>query len=446
MLSLINSIKFLRAHSQRLVRLQLNMEASLSTISDQKIKDNDNIVNDLPSPKKQKVEESVANEVKIDSNVPQSAGDSKPDDQAKLSEIKKKKYAFLIGYSGTGYYGLQRNPTTNEFRTIEDEIVDALIKIKAIPENHANEMHKMQFQRAARTDKGVSAAANLINLKMELRDESLKELNDALPEKIRVYGFRKVTQSFDSKNSCEARTYMYLLPTFAFCPIEEVTKEDYRITPEVLKEVNDVLKMYLGTHNFHNFTSGKKFIDPSAKRYIMSMECGRVFVKDNYEFAVITVKGQSFMLHQIRKMIGLAIAVVRGIATKATIDKCWTADKIDMSIAPALGLMLDKLHYDKYNKKFGNDGIHKPLTFVECENEIESFKHKYIYPNVIEKEIEEKSMFNWLSRLCCFNFDKLDGHYQNGAYTGIGKALYNIIQANGDTDKKLDEEDNEGEE
>jgi hypothetical protein len=36
-----------------------------------------------------------------------------------------------------------RNPTTKEFRTIEDEIVDALIKIKAIPENHANEMHKV---------------------------------------------------------------------------------------------------------------------------------------------------------------------------------------------------------------------------------------------------------------------------------------------------------------
>jgi tRNA pseudouridine38-40 synthase len=46
----------------------------------------------------------------------------------------------------------------------------------------------MQFQRAARTDKGVSAAANLINLKMELRDESLNELNDALPKQIRVYG------------------------------------------------------------------------------------------------------------------------------------------------------------------------------------------------------------------------------------------------------------------
>ena len=37
-------------------------------------------------------------------------------------------------------------------------------------------------------------------------------------------GYNKVTQHFDAKNSCDGRTYIYFLPTFAFCPIEEVTK------------------------------------------------------------------------------------------------------------------------------------------------------------------------------------------------------------------------------
>jgi lipopolysaccharide export LptBFGC system permease protein LptF len=84
------------------------MDASLSTNSSQKIKDNENIVDNLPSPKKQKVEESVMEEIRTDSNVLQNVADSKPDDQNKMSEVKKKKYALLIGYSGTGYYGLQR--------------------------------------------------------------------------------------------------------------------------------------------------------------------------------------------------------------------------------------------------------------------------------------------------------------------------------------------------
>lgn len=46
----------------------------------------------------------------------------------------------------------------------------------------------MSFQRAARTDKGVSAAENMISLKMELYDDTLQRLNDLLPKQIRVFG------------------------------------------------------------------------------------------------------------------------------------------------------------------------------------------------------------------------------------------------------------------
>jgi tRNA pseudouridine38-40 synthase len=90
----------------------------------------------------------------------------------------------------------------------------------------------MSFQRAARTDKGVSAAANLLSLKMEMHEDTLAKLNSLLPKQIRVFGYNKTTQSFDAKNNCDGRTYTYILPTFAFCPIEEVriyeVKRQYR--------------------------------------------------------------------------------------------------------------------------------------------------------------------------------------------------------------------------
>lgn len=186
----------------------------------------------------------------------------------------------------------------------------------------------MSFQRAARTDKGVSAAENLISLKMELVDDTLKNLNEILPKQIRVFGYAKVTKSFDSKNNCDGRTYTYILPTFAFCPIEENLTENYRVTEEIIDKVNETLRFLTGTHNFHNFTSGRKYTDPSAKRYIISFECSKPFIKDGYEFSVIKVRGQSFMLHQIRKMVGLVIAVVRGFANAETIELCWTANKV----------------------------------------------------------------------------------------------------------------------
>ena len=83
-------------------------------------------------------------------------------------------------------------------------------------------MFKMSFQRAARTDKGVSAAENMLSLKMILNDNTIEELNKLLPKQIRVFGYNKVTQGFDCKANCDSRTYVYVLPTYAFCPIEEV--------------------------------------------------------------------------------------------------------------------------------------------------------------------------------------------------------------------------------
>lgn len=38
------------------------------------------------------------------------------------------------------------------------------------------------------------------------------------------------------------------------------------------------------------------------------------------ECALVRVRGQSFMLNQIRKMLGLAVAVVRGVAPDAALD------------------------------------------------------------------------------------------------------------------------------
>ena len=49
------------------------------------------------------------------------------------------------------------------------------------------------------------------------------------------------------------------------------------------------------------------------------------------------------MLHQIRKMVGLAIAIVRGITEVDLISKAWEANKLDIPVAPGLGLVLEEV-------------------------------------------------------------------------------------------------------
>jgi tRNA pseudouridine38-40 synthase len=82
-------------------------------------------------------------------------------------------------------------------------------------------------------------------------------MNAVLPCDVRVQGIKRVTKNFSSKGNCDARTYLYLLPTFAFSPVEAVVTEEYRIDEDKRAAVNQVLSTYVGTHYFHNYTSGK---------------------------------------------------------------------------------------------------------------------------------------------------------------------------------------------
>lgn len=106
---------------------------------------------------------------------------------------------------------------------------------------------------------------------------------------------------------------------------------------------------------------------------------------------ILLFLGQSFMLHQIRKMVGVIIAICRGVAKYDVIERSWNHDRLDLPIAPGLGLVLEEVHYDKYNEKFGNDGMHERLDFIELNDQIAEFRAKYILPTIVKVEKEESS-------------------------------------------------------
>ena len=61
------------------------------------------------------------------------------------------------------------------------------------------------------------------------------------------------------------------------------------------------------------------------------------------EMLKLSVKGQSFMLHQIRKMVGLAVAIVRGLTPEGTMDRSFEEPLMDVPKVPGLGLVLEKV-------------------------------------------------------------------------------------------------------
>lgn len=172
--------------------------------------------------------------------------------------VKRKKSVVLLGYSGVNYFGMQKNPG---MKTIEDDLLNAMLKNDWITEEVFQQPQLIQFQRAARTDKGVSAAQQIVSLKLP-ETIDIDKINSCLPEQIKIFAVKRVTKSFNSKSSCDARTYSYTLPTVAFSDKTENPEDmpddtTFRLSSEKVDQVNEILKTFEGTKNFHNFTSRK---------------------------------------------------------------------------------------------------------------------------------------------------------------------------------------------
>eukprot|EP00878_Enallax_costatus_P017892 GHUV01018804.1.p1 GENE.GHUV01018804.1~~GHUV01018804.1.p1 ORF type:complete len:472 (+),score=148.98 GHUV01018804.1:87-1418(+) len=352
------------------------------------------------------------------------------DEPVKKKLPPKRKVAMHLAYLGKGYHGMQRNPG---FPTIEAELETALVKAGAISDKNAGSFMKIHWMRAARTDKGVSAACQVVSAKLmvEPTDTFADRVNQHLPKQIRVFGVQRTTDGFDARKYCDKRKYEYILPAWVFDPQacstartlpdrgalqavaaavlvgrsssngpasngvaaaaaadassadasgsesagggvldgaaksggettdetaassrlgdeklkrlrEDIAASQARFTfgDEELQRLDRILGQYVGTHNFHNFTVRVLSSDPAAQRYIMSFNAEVKLIR-NEPWVKCVVVGQSFMLHQIRKLIGTAVAIMRGVASEECLKLALDPDRdLNTPMAPALGLFL----------------------------------------------------------------------------------------------------------
>ncbi|KAI8906032.1 pseudouridine synthase [Gorgonomyces haynaldii] len=339
-------------------------------------------------------------------------------------KLPKRKVCLLMSYSGKDYFGMQIIP---DKPSIELDLHKALYLSGAISRDNAMNPVKSGFTRCARTDKGVHAGGQVCALKMIIEDDKIVEkINQYLPPQIRVWGYVRVQNSFNAQKQCDSRIYEYLLPTYMLkeCDpllypfsqvgidnnatlnrelfsivefpdlqedeIKDMTK--YRISQEALQKFRSLLDRYKGTHNFCNFTIGKTFDEQSNKRYIMSFTCSDPFEIQGQEWVSCKVKGQSFMLHQIRKMMGLVIMMMRTKTPETLFDNCFGETKMNIPKAPALGLLLERPLFDSYNTRMPE----APVDFTPYQDQIEEFKKKYIYEHIYEVDQRDAEFLKWL--------------------------------------------------
>ncbi|XP_019453360.1 PREDICTED: tRNA pseudouridine synthase A, mitochondrial-like isoform X2 [Lupinus angustifolius] len=458
----------------------------------------------LPPPPRVSAEEPEAKKLKMSTTTSDDEGCTTV--TGRKIRYKRRKIAIFFAYCGVGYQGMQKNPGA---KTIEGDLEEALYASGAVPEHDRGIPNRYDWARSARTDKGVSAVGQVVSGRFYVDPPGFVDrLNSNLSPQIRIFGYKRVTGSYNAKKFCDRRRYVYLIPVFALDPccqqdresvmassgseseviglvgnvksdlkveavdveaaissnrndalnsevtedvevlvdnvnsktdIETVIPDQDEGTPlnggsvntsTILEEekvngeeratkeskfsygekererFNRILKYYVGTHNFHNFTTRTKAEDPAAIRYIISFDASTTVLVDGMEFVKCEVVGQSFMLHQIRKMMGLAVAVMRNCAPESLITNALQKDvNIHVPTAPEVGLYLDECFFTSYNQKWKDS--HEELSMKEYAKEAEEFKMKYIYSHIASTEHKDGTVALWLHSLNHRNYPDL---------------------------------------
>lgn len=200
------------------------------------------------------------------------------------SKSLKMKVGIFFGYNGESFLGLQYQRDTAN--TIENILHRVLCENGFVLKTNQANLRRIKWSRAGRTDKRVHALCNGISVCLEFDnryildreskavdfEKAARDINAELPFDIRIFTIKKVGKGFDMRHDAASRVYNYIAPLRLFLAKDDqqrVLNELER--EELLGKLNRLAELYLGTHNFHNFTKGYKQTDPRCDRYMMAM-------------------------------------------------------------------------------------------------------------------------------------------------------------------------------
>jgi tRNA pseudouridine(38-40) synthase len=341
----------------------------------------------------------------------------------------KKRHALLtFGYCGTGYWGLQsQNAEGDPDRpTVSDVIRRALLNSGAIAPTNFAPIMRTKWQLASRTDKGVHAACAAASCNIEtlaeevllepgeegqearyweLTPEAIARINTHLPREIRLFSATRVRKRFSAHESASSRTYEYLLPEAS---LGGASAED----------LDAVLRAFEGSHKFHNFASGLRrskgsvpdfeaegeswplALDTSrhsaAFRSVLHCRVHRSFSIEGTPYLLLRISGLAFVLHQIRHMVGAAVAVTVGAVPKeAMITALKTPMEVNVSpLAPGCGLLLDEIRWFDVGQ-----GEYEAEVPTDARQEMAAFKEQVIYPHIHSLYQDQRALDVFLNGL-----------------------------------------------
>ncbi len=257
--------------------------------------------------------------------------------------------ALKLAYLGTDYHGFQTQPGVP---TIEGKLLKALKDSGAI-----KNPSKARYAAAGRTDRGVHALGQVIAFDTENIEAAMPRALNSSFSNIWVYAWARVDVDFNARMSAKEREYRYILWAKGLD----------------ISRIKDCLSIFLGTHDFRNFSH-------EEKEKSTTCEIRKLSIQEQGNWIFIDIAAIRFMLHMVR-----IIATALKLIGKGEKDKAWLTRMLYCSINDKLeplearGLILKDVKYPDI--KWNIDTYTRGKALVEIH---EFFMQHETYAMILE--------------------------------------------------------------
>ena len=284
-------------------------------------------------------------------------------------------WKLTLAYDGTDFRGWQVQPGE---ATIQGELQAALGRITG---------ESPLPQGSGRTDAGVHALAQVASFALQAPippANLLRALNRALPASIRILETKTVRSTFHARHSAVAKTYEYRVFRGELCPPFLARYVHACPWPMDVTALQRSARLFEGEHDFLSFAAtdpdlASRGVGPDAEpdprplpRPDFQVEpptastVRRVFSSsweerrcDAGDLLVYRVRGNGFLHHMVRNLVGTMLDVGRGHLEVSQIPGIIAARSRSAAgpTAPARGLFLHSVEYPNDSELTTNDGI-----------------------------------------------------------------------------------------
>ena len=267
-------------------------------------------------------------------------------------------WKLTLAYDGTGFRGWQVQPGE---ATIQGELQAALGRITG---------ESPLPQGSGRTDAGVHALAQVASFALQapIPAENLtRALNRTLLPSIRILESRTVRSTFHARHSAVAKTYEYRVFRNALCPPFLARYVLACPWPLDLETLQASARLFEGEHDFLSFAASDPdqatrdsfpAADPdhNAKAPPAAPAVRTIFSStweqhpsDSGDLLVYRVRGNGFLHHMVRNLVGTMLDAGRGRLGIDEILRILAARSRAAAgpTAPARGLFLHSVKYDE---------------------------------------------------------------------------------------------------